>query len=31
MTLAEVSEIKGDPTGLVEGAVIEAKTDPGKG
>ena len=30
-TLAEVLEIKAEPTGLVEGAIIESKTDPGRG
>ena len=31
IALSELLEIKCDPTGPAEGAVIEAKTDPGKG
>ncbi|XP_064623673.1 translation initiation factor IF-2, mitochondrial-like [Lineus longissimus] len=31
VTLAELSDLKADPTGLVEGLVIESKTDPGRG
>lgn len=31
LTLAEFMELKGDPHGLVEGRVIETKTDPGLG
>jgi translation initiation factor IF-2 len=28
---AEIAELKGDPTGLVEAAVIECSTDPHRG
>ena len=28
---AEIMDLKGDPTGLVEGVVIEASTDPHRG
>lgn len=31
ITQAEIMEISGDPTGLVEGRVVESKTDKGKG
>ncbi|KAK6183487.1 hypothetical protein SNE40_010962 [Patella caerulea] len=31
ITQSEIMEIKGDPVGLVEGRVIESKTDPGRG
>ncbi|XP_029107214.1 translation initiation factor IF-2, mitochondrial isoform X1 [Scleropages formosus] len=31
VTLAEVMELKGDPTGFAEGTVIESRTDKGKG
>lgn len=30
-TQAELMALKGDPTGLTEGVVIEASTDPGRG
>ena len=31
VTQAEVMELKGDPQGLVEGRIIEAKVDPRRG
>lgn len=31
ITQAELMELKGDPIGLVEGSVVESKTDPGRG
>ncbi|KAK3599626.1 hypothetical protein CHS0354_029082 [Potamilus streckersoni] len=31
VTQAELMELKADPKGLVEGRVVEAKTDPGRG
>jgi translation initiation factor IF-2 len=31
VALSELSDLKADHTGLVEGTVIESKTDPGRG
>lgn len=31
VTLAEVQEIQGDPSGLVEAVVMESRVDKGKG